>query len=114
MPPPKELHRWYMLVYKEFHDIKCAKSGKALFAKKEAKSLHDTTLQHIRKNCFSDIPLVSYCIPHGEDKDGLTLYKCIRGTDALEGLHQKLRQLARGFNNSPRLMIALISDFFLR
>ena len=32
----------------------------------------------------------------------------------MEGLHKKLRQLARGFSNSPQLMQAFVSDFSLR
>ena len=68
----------------------------------------------MRKNCISDIPAVSYYIPAGSDKDGLALYKCLRGTDALEGLHQKLRQLVRGFSNTPRFMLALLGIFFVR
>lgn len=46
--------------------------------------------------------------------DGLVLYKCIRGTSALEGLHQKLRQLVRGFNSSPRFMKALVTVYLGR
>ena len=58
--------------------------------------------------------MIKYYIPVGEDEDGLKLYKCIRGTSALEGLHQKIRQLVRGFANSPRLMHSMVSDFLLR
>jgi hypothetical protein len=39
---------------------------------------------------------------------------CIRGTLALEGLHQKLRQLVRGFSNSPRFTRALLCEFLHR
>ncbi len=114
VPTPPELERRYMAVYEVFKDVVCTKSGKALFATKHGKSAHLSCLKHIRRNCLSDIPLISYYVPLGEDKDGLMLYKCIRGTSALEGLHQKLRQLVRGFSTSPRLMKALVSSFFLR
>ena len=114
VPSPKDLEERYLAVYNEYKDIVCTKSGKALFGSKKAKRAHKALLKHIRKNCVSDIPFVSYYTPYGEDKDGLTLYKCLRGTDALEGLHQKLRQLVRGFSNSPRLIMALLSDFFNR
>ena len=55
-----------------------------------------------------------YYIPMGEDKYGLTLYRCIRGTSALEGLHQKLRQLVRGYSNSPCFAQSLISEYLTR
>eukprot|EP00956_Cyclotella_meneghiniana_P031801 scaffold84980_cov33-Cyclotella_meneghiniana.AAC.2 len=107
VPDPEELERRYIRVYETFKDIPCAKTGRGLFATKHGKRAHLSALKHIRRNCLSDIPFVSYYYPVGEDKDGLTLYKCIRGTSALEGLHQKLRQLVRGFSSSPRFMKAL-------
>ena len=114
VPPPKELMKRYLDVFREFRGIKCSKSGKALFGSKAALTLHKNIVLHIRKNCLSDIPLVNYYTTIGADKDGLALYKCIRGTSALEGLHQKLRQLVRGYSNSPRFMKSLISEFLLR
>ena len=114
VPSPPELERRYLAVYEVFKDIVCTKSGKKLFETKHGKSTHLSCLKHIRRNCLSDIPSVSYYYPVGEDKDGLVLYKCLRGTSALEGLHQKLRQLVRGFSTSPRLMKALLSTYLLR
>ena len=43
VPEPPELEKRYMAVYSKYHDIECAKSGRALFSKKDAKkftSLH--------------------------------------------------------------------------
>ena len=40
------------------------------------------------------------------------IYKCHRGTNANEGLHQKMRQAIRGFATSPRLAHALLTDLF--
>ena len=114
VPTPDELEQRYMRVYDTFKDIPCAKTGKGLFATKHGKKAHLSTLKHIRRNCLSDIPFVSYYYPVGEDSDGLTLYKCIRGTSALEGLHQKLRQLVRGFSSSPRFMKALVTVYIGR
>jgi hypothetical protein len=114
VPTPPELEKRYLAVYNLFKDMVCAKSGKKLFATKHGKSAHLSCLKHIRRNCLSDIPFVSYYYPIGEDKDGLPLYKCIRGTSALEGLHQKLRQLVRGFSTSPRFMKALVTIYLGR
>lgn len=95
-------------------DAICTKSGKKLFESKHATKAHISCLKHNRRNCLSDIPFISYYYPVGEDKDGLKLYKCVRGTLALEGLHQKLRQLVRGFSSSPRFMKALVTVFLGR
>jgi hypothetical protein len=59
-------------------------------------ALHKATLKHIRRNCLSGIPLTSYYTPINKDRDGLTRWRCHRGTSANEGLHQKLRRLVRG------------------
>ena len=112
MPEPKVLEKRCLEVFNKYHHIICAKSGKALFATKDAMAIHKSTLKHIRRNCVSDIPLVSYYSPSHEDKDGLMIYQCHRGTNGNEGLHQKLRQLIRGFSNSPRLVFAMLTDFF--
>jgi len=51
------------------------------------------TLKHSRRNCLS---ATSYYTPINKDRDGLTRWRCHRGTSANEGLHQKLRRLVRG------------------
>ena len=93
MPKPKELETQYQEVYNMYHGIICAKSGKAIFATKDTKAVHKSTLKHIRQNCVSDIPFVSYYSPIKGDKNGLMLYHCHCGTPSNEGLHQKLRQI---------------------
>ena len=45
---------------------------------------------------------------------GIPLYKCVRGTSALEGFHQKIRQLIPGFNISPFYDVALLHEFINR
>ena len=114
VPTPPELEERYMRVYNAYKDIVCAKKGNALFESKDAKRAHKSFLKHIRRNCVSDVPLPNYYIPIRIDRHGLTIYLCIRGTSKNEGLHQKLRQLLRGFSNSPRLIVALLTEFFKR
>ena len=113
VPEPAVLERRYLEVYNEYKDIICAKTGKKLFGTKEAEAAHQSALKHIRRNCVSDMPFESYYSPIRQDKYGLTIYRCHRGTPGNEGIHQKIRQLVRGFNNSPRFMFALLSDYFL-
>eukprot|EP00986_Skeletonema_menzelii_P010611 scaffold5229_cov137-Skeletonema_menzelii.AAC.3 len=114
VPSPRDLEKRYMEVYDAHKDIICQKSGKKLFGTKEAIAQHRSTLKHIRRNCISDIPFVTYYTPLKRDKDGLMRWRCHRGTSQNEGLHQKLRQLIRGFSNSPRFLCAVIAEYLLQ
>jgi hypothetical protein len=113
VPEPPVLEQRYMAVFESYKDIRCAKTGLKLFGTKEAMAAHQSALKHIRRNCLSDMPFESYYSPIREDRHGLTINHCHRGTPGNEGLHQKLRQIVRGFSNSPRLMFAMLTDFFL-
>jgi len=114
VPSPNDLEKRYMTVYEAHKDIICQKSGKKLFETREAVAQHKSTLKHIRRNCLSDIPHVTYYTPLKRDKYGLMRWRCHRGTSQNEGLHQKLRQLVRGFSNSPRFLCAIISEYLLQ
>ena len=57
---------------------------------------------------------VTYYIEIGTDSNGVSELRCIRGTNALEGFHQKIRQLVRGFSLSPRLLICILHEFVYR
>jgi len=93
--------------------IKDGKTDKPLFGPK-AWNLYKSTLLHIRKGCLSDIPGLSYYVQVDEDSHGIPIFRCLRGTNALEGFHQKVRQIIRGFNISPRFVVALMSEFMHR
>ena len=114
VPSPNDLEKRYMAVYEAHKDIICQKSGKKLFETRDAVAQHKSTLKHIRRNCLSDIPHVTYYTPLKRDKYGLMRWRCHRGTSQNEGLHQKLRQLVRGFSNSPRFLCAIISEYLLQ
>ena len=86
---------------------------KALFSKKDANEVHKSTLKHIWRSCVSDTPFECYYSLIREDMDGLTICQCHWGTTGNEVLHQRMRQLVQGFTNSPNLLIALLTDFFL-
>jgi hypothetical protein len=96
-----------MAVADLYRDVVDAKTGKVFFGPKGLKE-YKSVLKHIEKNCLSDIPKINYYIQVGIDSKGIPILKCIRGTSALEGLHQKLRQLLQGFSNSPLCSCHLI------
>lgn len=113
VPKPSDLEREFKRVVNLLANIEDSKSDEPLFSKK-AWSQYRSTLRHIRKGCLSDIPGETYYVQIGEDSMGIPLFKCLRGTSALEGFHQKIRQLVRGFNISPRYAIALLMEYIYR
>jgi len=113
VPEPRELEKQFSRVVNLMANLTDNKTGKPLFGPK-AWSLYKSTLLHIRKGCLSDIPDLTYYIRIGEDSMGIPVFRCLRGTSALEGFHQKVRQLVRGFNVSPRFAIALLYEFIHR
>ncbi|KAJ3068807.1 hypothetical protein HDU98_008084 [Podochytrium sp. JEL0797] len=69
-------------------------------AKPEFKNL----INHAEKGCLSDPPGMSmYYVLKQEDRHGLTVYCCIRGTNRLESYHQKLEMLFDSWCASPEL-----------
>jgi hypothetical protein len=113
VPSPTDLEKRYQEVIDLYSDVVDGNTEKPFFNAK-AKNVHKATLKHIRRNCLSDIPGLSYYIQIGTDKLGIPLLKCCRGTSALEGLHQKLKHLIRGYANSPRYARALVFEFVYR
>ena len=113
VPGREILERDFKRVVNLFADLTDGKTGKPLFSNK-AWALVRSTLKHIRKGCLSDIPGECYYVQTGVDSLGIPLFSCIRGTSALEGFHQKIRQLIRAFNCSPRFAIALLHEFIHR
>jgi hypothetical protein len=99
----------------EFFDCwgvaKCSMTGNALFDaetwQKAKRVLHD-----VKKGWVSDphdIPLYTY---ESQDKHGLVIYHCIRGTNSVEGsVHNPIWHNFASLNASPELADALIADF---
>ena len=49
---------------------------------------------HIKTGCISDSPAISLYFEKGKDQlTGVTLYRCARGTNDLEGFHNHMRSL---------------------
>ena len=113
VPEPDELERNFNRVVNCFANLEDADTGKPFFGPK-AWNLYKATLRHVRKGCLSDIEDMTYYVQIDEDAFGIPIYKCLRGTSALEGFHQKVRQLLRGFNISPRFALALLAEFIHR
>ncbi|KAL9536765.1 hypothetical protein MBANPS3_012383, partial [Mucor bainieri] len=95
--------------------LKDSNSGRALFDKvawKQAQSV----LKIVQQGHASDPPGVQLYFKTGKtDKYGLTTYRCIRGTNSLEGgVHQNLIRKFGSFGAGPELANAMLTEYRLR
>ncbi|KAJ7220545.1 hypothetical protein GGX14DRAFT_559337 [Mycena pura] len=116
IPPPELLyplvHRLFML----YGPLRDAKTNLPLFntaAWKIAKNI----LELVRNGYVSDVPgvVLYYCIGFDAEAGGLPLYRCIRGTNMVEGgVHTHLLAKLPSRGASVRHMVACLLDFVLR
>jgi hypothetical protein len=114
IPPAEELYPVVKNLFTLYGPLKCKKTGKPLFdneAWKQSKSVLKTILSgHV-----SDPPGFSFYYKMGTDTDGLSLYRCYRGTNSLEGgVHQNIIRKFGSFGASPELADAAMADYRLR
>lgn len=60
---------------------------------------------HVDKGCLSDPPGLSLYVERGKDKDGLKLYKCLRGTNTVELWHQFIEMRFSSWNAGPEFAL---------
>ncbi|KAF8419486.1 hypothetical protein L210DRAFT_3766619 [Boletus edulis BED1] len=111
VPPPEILFSRVAAVIKTFGPLKDSTTGHPLFTEK-AWEVTRSILEHIRNGHYSDPPGISLYFEIGKDKNGLTMYRCIRGTNDLEGgVHQNLIRRFTSFNVSPHRAINMLLDY---
>ncbi|KAJ7170171.1 hypothetical protein C8R46DRAFT_1266577 [Mycena filopes] len=114
IPPPEELYPLVAKVFQIFGHLKDAKTGLPLF-NSAAWAVAKNILELIQKGFLSDPPGISLYYVLGYDKDGLTLYRCFRGTNMTEGgVHTHLRSRLPTSGASVRHINASLRDFILR
>ena len=111
VPPPEKLFSRIATVLKTFGPLCDAQTKQPLFNEK-AWVVAKNVLQHVRLGDYSDPPDVSMYFEVGKDKNGLTLYRCCRGTNDVEGgVHQNLIRRFTSFNVSPRRAVNMLLDY---
>ena len=111
VPPPEVLLPRVSAVIKTFGPLKDATTGAPLFNKR-ACEITKNILENVRLGNYSDPPNVQLYYETGHDKNGLTLYRCCRGTNDVEGgIHQNLIRRFTSFNISPRHAVNLLLDY---
>jgi len=63
---------------------------------------------------YSDPPGIKLYTIQCQDKDGLNIYRCARGTNNVEGgVHQNIIKRFGSYNASPRFAVNLLRDYCL-
>lgn len=109
VPAPQELKSRLDRLYGVFKDLVDAATGKPLFST-QGKKAWAALMRHVEKGCVSDPDptKIELYVRTGESKDGLPIYACCRGTNDIEGYHQKLKVFLEGFNNSPEVGVIVV------
>jgi len=114
VPAPKELLYRFDRVCSLFGSLEDSKTNEPLFraeTRKKIKSLR----AHIEKGCLSDVPGIPlYYVTGKDNRSGLPTYRCVRGTNSVEGYHRHLRKLLAMYAGSPRLVHSILLEFNYR
>jgi hypothetical protein len=106
IPPPKELRERIERVVNEFKrpEYIDPATRKPLLSK-DALAQIDNILKHVDHGCVSDPKNVKLYYDTGKfDKYKLRIYRCVRGTNSVEGgVHQKLSLKLRMWNAGPEV-----------
>ena len=108
VPPPNELAERVKAVVLLFKLVS-ANDKDPLFLK-GFDDAHASQMKLIKDGFVSDPPNVNMYILLKCEASGLPVFKCIRGTTALEGFHRHLRAAVQTCLASPQLVEAIISE----
>ncbi|KAL9545729.1 hypothetical protein MBANPS3_007001 [Mucor bainieri] len=114
VPPPDLLLPIIQKLFSTYGHMKCAKSGNKLFDKqawKKAKNIENS----IKQGHLSDPTGGSLYYKIKTDQYGLPIYRCVRGTNSVEGgIHTNIIRKFGFFNASPNLTECALADYRLR
>ena len=114
VPPPEELFERVHRVFSAYGPRKDARpNSKPLFGK-ETWNVAMNILENIRRGFYSDPPGIPLYHTQGKDKYDLMCYRCIRGTNGVEGgVHQNVIRGFGAFNAGPDFAVELLRDYAL-
>lgn len=129
IPPPSILVKRLKTLFNAYRDIVCSiqrqtKQSKrftqerpvpAVFFSKSAREEAESLLETARCGFLSDPPDIPLFYKMGRDKDGLTIYRTIRGTSSVEGgVHMTIRRVFGSLQASPELSESLLINWIGR
>jgi hypothetical protein len=114
VPPPEILTPRVLHVLTTFGPLKDATTGLPLFSK-AAWEVATNVMEGVRAGYFSDPPGISMYTLCKRDDDGVPHYRCLRGTNSVEGgVHQNIIKRFGPYNASPRFAKNLLREYALR
>ncbi|KAF5382845.1 hypothetical protein D9757_007324 [Collybiopsis confluens] len=117
IPAPKILAPRLEALFNGYKDIICStqQGRKKPFFSKEAREMADRLLETARQGFLSDPDGISLYYIMATDKDGLTIYRTVRGTNSVEGgVHMAVRRVFGSLQASPELAECLLLNWILR
>jgi hypothetical protein len=114
VPAPEELFERVHRVFSAYGPRKDARpNSKPLFST-ETWKVTTNILENIRRGFYSDPPGIPLYHTQGKDKYDLMCYRCIRGTNGVEGgVHQNVIRGFGAFNAGPDFAVELLRDYAL-
>ena len=114
VPPPQELYERVYQVFSTYGPLKDAKRGSLTLFNDQIWDIAKSILDNIRCGFYSDPPGIPLYYTCGRDKHGLMRYRCVRGTNGIEGgVHQNIRRWFGVFNAGPAFAVELLRDYAL-
>ena len=98
IPEAHELLKRFDKLVEVYSKVKDARTEEPLFRPDTLKELKKLR-SHIEKGCLSDPPGVPLYVFKGWNTLGLKVYRCLRGTNSLEGYHRHYRRVRRVFHS---------------
>ncbi|KAL7415815.1 hypothetical protein BDY24DRAFT_369149 [Mrakia frigida] len=98
--------------WKDVEDMSVKTRGKLL--RRRARKAMENLIELVRKGYLSDPPVPLYYILR-TDQQGYTVYRCVRGTNVIEGgIHKNIVRSIGANNAGMPLMVALLRNFTSR
>ncbi|KAK4702821.1 hypothetical protein P7C70_g3399, partial [Phenoliferia sp. Uapishka_3] len=110
VPPSAELIPALEVLFDTYRDVVDSKTGKTLF-NKAARENEASVLALARGGYLSDPQDFSMYTFVRTDEHGLSVWRCLRGTNPTEGLHAKLIRWLSAFNADPELLDGYLAVF---
>ncbi|KAJ7189529.1 hypothetical protein GGX14DRAFT_609136 [Mycena pura] len=103
-------------LFKAYQDIQCStKKTNGPFFSDDAREMVHHLLQTAREGYLSDPPGIPLYYLMGKDRDGLNMYRTVRGTNSLEGgFHMVVRRIFGSLRASPELAECILINWILR
>jgi hypothetical protein len=125
IPAPEIVVSRLQLLFDGYKNLICSRSSKnqledseqpgQVFFSKDARDMAARLIDTARLGFLSDPVGVSLYYRMGIDKDGLTIYRTIRGTNSVEGgVHMTIRRVFGSLQASPELAECILVNWILR